>query len=1013
MENRSNMAIKRIQLRGISHTPSDNMTADGGCDESVNFFTDKEELAPMDAFDEVDGGVVPEGMDRRFEPVFIHKTPAYENVIYALHENIVDEDEEAVLYGTGLYTVDMTAEEPYTKFIGFSSGESLIKIDAIGNTLIVLTDQRKEFVLFNNGYNDIGSDFPELKLKVDKVNKEVGTPAEKAGEYGKTIFSDEISTWESALKKLLGSGWSTIDPVTHAANGELTEDDVFGWNETDKGILSLLINRIKELRDRRVRYFISEYHCLIHPVFVRYAFRLYDGTSHVMHSAPILIDPRNFTFDERQKSMFLHVASTSGGGKDVYFTISSQGAHDSPTAMVFQPYQLKFTIGDDNASVLDKWKDVIKSVDISVSPLIDKFRYEFLKCTDGNLFETSDDFWGWSNFHLKKYDDDEMLSSESLFYIIKTLRLDEYIEKITSGEREFSLDNYSVLVDGTLATCEQLPDDVSDSRRKLLPKSVLTFNQRMLMSDVRIEYPELYYQLPSRQYTTLGLTPVPGGNHLSGGDDIEDHEPDTDDDEGGEVEPGEGGEVIPQEPELEQESWPATAGTDVYVVLFECSAQSGKTVRQARWYSVGEKPGSWLFYPDPRCKSATVYRHEEPGTYEESGTWYKTEVTMREDEYLNGSFYFAGWNAGTDLWEGEEMEEAPSISADKYVDDHNTIYQSAISNPFVVESRKDFPAGIIGASLVTAPLSQGQFGYADLYVFTKEGIYTISTAADGSFGQYKFLSSSVAFPGTICQLEQAVAYVSDRGLMLLVGSQIRCLSDKMLDRSFSTSQLTGLSDLLEADDEYAILAPAIADSQTFFDYIKDCVTMHDVAGNRLLMMKAYPTGNDVNGYCYVYDLGTDTFGKCLTPYDDEERYNFSRAINSYPDAIATFRKSDGTFTAVRCNKDNSAGRGDDTPYPVSRCLLVTRSINLDETYARKRVNRLRIRGTWDVAQQTASKVRYILYGSMDGNSWMRVTSLHGPSHRFYRIVVLATLKSWDRISWIDIDYTTTFQGRIM
>ena len=39
--------IKQIQLRGISRSPSDRMTEDGGCAESLNVQLEQQELAPM------------------------------------------------------------------------------------------------------------------------------------------------------------------------------------------------------------------------------------------------------------------------------------------------------------------------------------------------------------------------------------------------------------------------------------------------------------------------------------------------------------------------------------------------------------------------------------------------------------------------------------------------------------------------------------------------------------------------------------------------------------------------------------------------------------------------------------------------------------------------------------------------------------------------------------------------------------------------------------------------------
>lgn len=958
------MAIKRIQLRGISHSPSDNMSSDGGCDESVNFTMSQEELAPMDVLHDVGSDIYPEQADRHFEPVFIHKTSSYSNTVFAIHTLVIISEQQMT---PGLYTIsdDGSEADDYNCFLEFDTDEAIVKIEAIGNTLIVLTNQRMEYVLFNdNEYKDIGSNFPEPKIAVRRVQYNGTKITGRVGSYWRDYREDEwTGEIREAAERLLGVagsewGWSSKNTVSDFDIKQLSKS--IQLNVQD------IINLIKEKGDEYYNDWINSEGQLIRPIFVRYAFKMFDGTEYIMQSAPVLIDPDGFLQDHTEETMFYEVKMLGGSGTPVSYRVSFdiKDNFSGATKTVYYPYHLMFEIANTEAE-LNSWKDIIQSVEIAVSPALDKFVYEFKESSDiqrsvpGSYDEP---FTGHSVFKLKRYTDnerDEWLSSNSQFYVVKSILFEDYIRMIHehtgSGNPTFGIDDYHIFNDGTLATKKMMSDDVGNSMRKLHPSNILTFNSRLIMSGVSIEYPEPYFQVASNIYNN--------------------------------------------------------SSTNTYYIKFICSSSSGKTVTNIREYSgTGMRPGPWLFYPDVRCHSAEVYRHAQ------NGQWFVTKVAMKEDEYLNGAYYFAGWvptdvESGEWIWDGEEIDDPTPFIVDKYVDDFNTLYQSASSNPFVVESRKDFPDSIVGVSLITAPLSQGQFGYADLYVFTKEGIYTISAAADGSFGQYKYLSSSVALDGTICQLEQAIAFVSERGLMLLVGSQIRCLSDKMLDRSFNIAQLDGFGALLEADSTYRCMKNAATDTMPFFEFIRDCTIIHDVAGNRLLMMKKFAS-DGIMGYCYVYDFASDSFHKCLTPYDSNGQYNFSRSLNSYPDAIAIFVKT-GTFVAVSCNRSNSSGRGTAASYQVNPCLLVTRSINFDETYARKRINRIRIRGTWDTAQPVYSSVQYVLYGSMNGNTWVRLTSLHGASYKFYRIAVLALLKPWDRISWIDVDYTATFGGSVM
>ena len=67
--------IKRIQLRGISSTPSDRNNQDGGCAESLNLYINQGELATIQA--PVDAGI----LTSEYPVRYIHKTASYTNYV--------------------------------------------------------------------------------------------------------------------------------------------------------------------------------------------------------------------------------------------------------------------------------------------------------------------------------------------------------------------------------------------------------------------------------------------------------------------------------------------------------------------------------------------------------------------------------------------------------------------------------------------------------------------------------------------------------------------------------------------------------------------------------------------------------------------------------------------------------------------------------------------------------------------------------------------------------------------
>ena len=82
------MAFKRIQLRGISRTPSDRMSEDGGLAESLNVKIEAGEslpsIEPDDCTEELAGEDAMTAC-----PIYVHESSSYRNII-AKRENYTD-----------------------------------------------------------------------------------------------------------------------------------------------------------------------------------------------------------------------------------------------------------------------------------------------------------------------------------------------------------------------------------------------------------------------------------------------------------------------------------------------------------------------------------------------------------------------------------------------------------------------------------------------------------------------------------------------------------------------------------------------------------------------------------------------------------------------------------------------------------------------------------------------------------------------------------------------------------
>ena len=150
--------INRLQLRGISRKPSDRMTADGGCEESLNVHLDNNEIAP----DVSPSYVVDTGSK---SVVYLHKTNDYSNYIYTTHNGEAD------------FVVGFLADSPSgtAKTILTRDGaDELQSITSIGNMLVMSFKGEMAYALFKDGnYTLLGHDIPFPDIKVRAVKSSV------------------------------------------------------------------------------------------------------------------------------------------------------------------------------------------------------------------------------------------------------------------------------------------------------------------------------------------------------------------------------------------------------------------------------------------------------------------------------------------------------------------------------------------------------------------------------------------------------------------------------------------------------------------------------------------------------------------------------------------------------------------------------------------------------------------------------------------------------------------------
>lgn len=885
------MAIKQIQLRGISRTPSDRMTADGGCAESINVHIEGDELAPTLYPKQVLGlncGVTK-------ELVYVHKTPSYENYIYLNN-------------GTSFYQ-----NSDSTPFLTIGSNENFKEIQTIGNTLMALTDERMFYVLYKDGgYKLLGEQIPEPQINI-------GIKYAEEGKGKRDIANDKFRNETEYF-----SQYGFFGEENRSKNDVDANEDMRSFVDA---LESDIRKSFGEAKDNNL--YAGYLTC---PIFVRYAIRLYDGT-YIRHSAPILLDPYSASFiGGLFDTMQIFFKQDYSGNTSAGYKLEGK----------LKPYNL--SIGVVNKSAFDGWEDIVAGVDLFASPQIDVTDFSFLSSkavkyefnSGGSL---NADFEGALNWKYFGIEEAQGLLSYSNFYRIKKWNIDEYKNPSLTHE----IEDYAEAFGDNLLNQKRLPIDMF-TNDKHIPEDIHVYNNRLLLVGTKTRLYDGSYNLPS---TTKDATRYDTKYYY-------------------------------------------------YIKYFIRTDNGADNVVGREYYSASApsemKLDEWLYYPNPRCYKALVQYGEYISLSRELGTptFYKMEVPMREHPNLNGAY---AYNAGSD------REEITSFDTeDNPIEPRsNRVYQSEINNPFVYMAEQSFPGSLIGLAPVTHAISTGQFGYASLYAFTSEGIWTIKSTADGSLGAYDYLSADIALPGTVCPIEQAIVFSTSKGVMLLQGGEIISLSPNMNGKPYVMEG--SVKEVLQSS-AWSRLSQ-FNDGVIFMHFMSDARPLYDYRGQRIIFF------NSSKDYAYTYYLNTATWHKIAMNTD----VKFSRVLGNYPDAWIS-AKSGGyivyDYSTNLSEIEDEETRPNAAPGAFDiKSMIVTRTFDLDAPDVRKSIKSIRVRGI-----KNAEDVKYILLGSMDGLSFGIVRSLRGASYKFYRLILLLSLSPTERVSWVDIDYETRFAKRL-
>lgn len=676
--------------------------------------------------------------------------------------------------------------------------------------------------------------------------------------------------------------------------------------------------------------------CFYAPFLIRYCYRLFDGTSLIMHSPPVMLIPQ------------LH--------SPVRNNIEFEG--DMKVYLMMCDLQVKCL----NPSVINDlkdWSDIVKSVDIFVTPQISRIdttklvetasfvdtseQRDEVSLIDGQMIDIESDY---HDFYyqillmlnldvplIPEKDYHSMVSQASTFFKLKSVNIADVSKELDptlSGQHIFGTLDFEPSILKNITVQEQMKDDYK-THNLLLPAT--TDSGGMFVYNHRLN--------------VYGIS-----EKLFGG-----FSPD---------------------------------------VLFPYSA-SGTTVTEADvWINTEHglrrvsKEGSWTvldwliqngycFYPDSRAVRLNLA----------AGSVSHLRSLAGANE-LNGAFSF--------LPGPGELDALPLVIIDSdIVPLSNKIYTSRADNPFYFPNLPGESGintvgtgDIIGAAAVTRALSQGQVGDHDLVVFATDGLWAGKVSATGTYSNFHNYSREVcANPDSICQLDQSVLFATERSISRTVEQEVISITDVLDGPFFDVEQrLPGLVAYL-TDQSLADVLRLVAFDTAPDVYYRRGKVFYDYMSSRIIVFREDLSSESIALVFSIRDQAWSTMD--IPP--------LRAVVAGYPTPYV--QDTSGIVTRL------------DTPYDhtsetLHNGIVVTRTLTYSDTMDL-------IRGFRQLTDASHMPLLFF-YGSNDQRSWQEIgrsaRAFHNyiPGHpfRFFRVAIVMQMLTAERYQQLELEIVNKY-----
>ena len=331
--------------------------------------------------------------------------------------------------------------------------------------------------------------------------------------------------------------------------------------------------------------------------------------------------------------------------------------------------------------------------------------------------------------------------------------------------------------------------------------------------------------------------------------------------------------------------------------------------------------------------------------------------------------------------DGAKIEQLSSI-----------IKVSEAENPLVFPAKNSVQVGssvISALAANTRPISEGQFGEAPLYAFTDEGVWVLMLGEEGTYVARQPANREICSnPNGILQIDDAVLYTTNRGIMMQQGRNSICITDQLYGCPFNFMEMKYAKQIIATNETESGEISYIR----FKDYLKSADMIYDYYDNRIIVF------NPNQAYAYVYSLKSKMWGTMKNV--------FNKRVNIYPESYAT--NKEGKILNVYVEEPYS-----NTPY-----FLCSRPLTISDKEVYKTIFTCIARGYF--RKGTNGKCAVVLYGSNNLFDWYLIkTSINeylrgiaGSPYKYFRVALIGNLATNESISGLSAEFQERIQNKL-